>query len=123
AECLKAAEQLEARGLPTTVADARFAKPIDAGLVLALAREHECLVTVEEGSIGGFGTQVLHLLAREGAFDRGLKVRTMVLPDVFIDHDKPERMYATAGLDAAGIVATVFAALGTDASDAAALTA
>ncbi len=123
AECLKAAEQLEARGLPTTVADARFAKPIDAGLVLALAREHECLVTVEEGSIGGFGTQVLHLLAREGALDRGLKVRTMVLPDVFIDHDKPERMYAKAGLDAAGIVATVFAALGTDASDAAALTA
>src|SRR5690606_31432405 len=98
AECLKAAEQLEARGLATTVADARFAKPIDTELVLRLAREHECLVTVEEGSIGGFGTQVLHLLAREGAFDRGLKLRTMVLPDVFIDHDKPERMYAKAGL-------------------------
>ena len=116
AECLKAAEQLEARGLATTVADARFAKPIDTELVLRLAREHECLVTVEEGSIGGFGTQVLHLLARAGALDHGLKVRPMVLPDVFIDHDKPERMYAEAGLDAAGIVATVFSALGTDAA-------
>ncbi|WP_276199766.1 1-deoxy-D-xylulose-5-phosphate synthase [Chelatococcus sp. XZ-Ab1] len=116
AECLKAAEQLEARGLATTVADARFAKPIDTELVLRLAREHECLVTVEEGSIGGFGTQVLHLLARAGALDHGLKVRPMVLPDVFIDHDKPERMYAAAGLDAAGIVATVFSALGTDAA-------
>nr|WP_210289444.1 1-deoxy-D-xylulose-5-phosphate synthase [Chelatococcus caeni] len=116
AECLKAAEQLEARGLATTVADARFAKPIDTALVLRLAREHECLVTVEEGSIGGFGTQVLHLLARAGALDHGLKVRPMVLPDSFIDHDKPERMYAEAGLDAAGIVATVFSALGTDAA-------
>jgi len=116
AECLKAAEQLEARGLATTVADARFAKPIDTELVLSLAREHECLVTVEEGSIGGFGTQVLHLLARAGVLDHGLKVRPMVLPDVFIDHDKPERMYAAAGLDAAGIVATVFSALGTDAA-------
>ncbi|ALA18223.1 MULTISPECIES: 1-deoxy-D-xylulose-5-phosphate synthase [unclassified Chelatococcus] len=116
AECLKAAEQLEARGLATTVADARFAKPIDTELVLRLAREHECLVTVEEGSIGGFGTQVLHLLARAGALDHGLKVRPMVLPDSFIDHDKPERMYAEAGLDAAGIVATVFSALGTDAA-------
>ncbi|CUA88117.1 1-deoxy-D-xylulose-5-phosphate synthase [Chelatococcus sambhunathii] len=116
AECLRAAEQLEARGLATTVADARFAKPIDTELVLSLAREHECLVTVEEGSIGGFGTQVLHLLARAGVLDHGLKVRPMVLPDVFIDHDKPERMYAAAGLDAAGIVATVFSALGTDAA-------
>ncbi|WP_422679865.1 1-deoxy-D-xylulose-5-phosphate synthase [Chelatococcus albus] len=120
AECLKAAETLEARGLSTTVADARFAKPLDLDLVLRLAREHECLVTVEEGSVGGFGSFVLQALALNGVLDRGLKVRPMVLPDVYIDHDKPERMYAKAGLDAAGIVATVFAALG---SEVAALTA
>lgn len=112
AECLKAAELLAQRGLSTTVADARFAKPLDEALILKLAREHEILVTVEEGSVGGFGSHVLHLLAREGALDAGLKVRTLTLPDVFQDHDKPEAMYAKAGLDAAGIVTCVEGALG-----------
>ncbi|NIX76767.1 1-deoxy-D-xylulose-5-phosphate synthase [Microvirga terricola] len=113
AESLKAAEDLEARGLSTTVADARFAKPLDEELILRLAREHEVLITIEEGSAGGFGAYVLQLLSDKGALDRGtLKVRSMVLPDVFLDHDKPERMYATAGLDAAGIVTKVFEALG-----------
>jgi 1-deoxy-D-xylulose-5-phosphate synthase len=112
AESLNAAEALEARGLSTTVADARFAKPLDLDLIRRLAREHECLVTIEEGSMGGFGAYVLQALAAEGLLDQGLKIRTMCLPDRFIDHDKPERMYADAGLDAAGIVAAVFAALG-----------
>ncbi|QRM28403.1 1-deoxy-D-xylulose-5-phosphate synthase [Microvirga sp. VF16] len=112
-EALKAAEELEARGLSTTVADARFAKPLDEELILRLARDHEVLVTVEEGSIGGFGSFVLQLLADKGALDRGsLKVRSMVLPDIYQDQDKPERMYAKAGLDAAGIVTKVFEALG-----------
>ena len=115
AEALKAAEELEARGLPTTVADARFAKPLDEEMILRLAREHEVLVTIEEGSVGGFGSFVLQLLSDKGALDRGtLKVRTMVLPDIYQDHDKPERMYAQAGLDAAGIVTKVFEALGQD---------
>jgi 1-deoxy-D-xylulose-5-phosphate synthase len=113
-DCLAAAEQLAVRGLSTTVADARFAKPLDEALILRLAREHECLVTVEEGSIGGFGAFVLHLLADRGALDRGLKVRTLTLPDVFQDQDKPELMLAQAGLDTDGIVRTVFAALGAD---------
>jgi 1-deoxy-D-xylulose-5-phosphate synthase len=112
AEALKAAEELEARGLSTTVADARFAKPLDEDLVLRLAREHEVLLTIEEGSIGGFGSFVLQLLAERGMLDRGLKVRSLVLPDLFIDHDKPERMYAGAGLDATGIVTRVFEVLG-----------
>jgi 1-deoxy-D-xylulose-5-phosphate synthase len=113
AEALKAAEELEARGLSTTVADARFAKPLDEDLILRLARDHEVLLTIEEGSIGGFGSYVLQLLADKGALDRGsLKVRSMVLPDVYLDQDKPERMYAKAGLDAAGIVTKVFEALG-----------
>ncbi|MDP3257897.1 MAG: 1-deoxy-D-xylulose-5-phosphate synthase [Bosea sp. (in: a-proteobacteria)] len=112
AECLLAAEQLGQRGLSTTVADARFAKPLDEALILRLAREHEILVTVEEGSVGGFGAHVLHLLARSGALDRGLKVRTLTLPDLYQEHDKPEAMYAAAGLDAAGIVRTVEGALG-----------
>ncbi len=111
-EALKAAEELEARGLSTTVADARFAKPLDEALVLRLAREHEVLITLEEGSVGGFGSFVLHLLADRGMLDRGLKVRAMVLPDVYMDHDKPERMYAKSGLDAHGIVAKVFETLG-----------
>jgi 1-deoxy-D-xylulose-5-phosphate synthase len=111
-EALKAAEDLEARGLSTTVADARFAKPLDEELVLRLARDHEVLITIEEGSMGGFGAYVLQLLSDRGALDRGLKIRTMVLPDTYIDHDKPERMYAGAGLDAAGIVKKVFEALG-----------
>ena len=112
ADCQKAADQLNAMGLSTTVADARFAKPIDTALIGRLARNHELIITVEEGSIGGFGTQVLHWLAGSGLLDRELKVRCMVLPDVFIDHDKPEKMYAEAGLDAAGIVATACSALG-----------
>ncbi len=111
-ECLLAADDLAAHGLSVTVADARFAKPLDRDLVLRLSREHELLVTIEEGSVGGFASHVLELLAREGALDRGLKVRPMVLPDVFIDQDSPAAMYARAGLDRKGIVATVLAALG-----------
>jgi len=114
-EALKAAEELESRGLSTTVADARFAKPLDEDLILRLAREHEVLITVEEGSIGGFGSYVMQLLSERGALDRGgLKLRSMVLPDSYLDHDKPERMYASAGLDASGIVRKVFEALGRD---------
>ena len=111
-ESLKAADQLAAMGLSTTVADARFAKPIDSELIRRLADSHEVLITVEEGSTGGFGAQVLHHLAGTGLLDRGLKVRTMTMPDLFIDHDKPETMYETAGLNAAGIVATALTALG-----------
>jgi 1-deoxy-D-xylulose-5-phosphate synthase len=113
-EALKAAEDLDARGLSTTVADARFAKPLDEDLILQLAREHEVLITLEEGSVGGFGSHVLQLLAERGALDQGLKVRAMVLPDVYLDHDKPEKMYARAGLDASGIVAKVFDVLQRD---------
>jgi 1-deoxy-D-xylulose-5-phosphate synthase len=112
AEALKAAEDLAARGLPTTVADARFATPLDRELVLRLAQEHELLITIEEGSIGGFGSHVLGVLAESGVLDSGLKVRTMTLPDVFLDHDKPERLYAKAGLDAKAIVAKALMALG-----------
>ncbi len=113
AECLKAADELAQLGLSTTVADARFAKPLDTDLVLRLAREHEVLVTIEEGAIGGFGTYVMQTLAENGALDRGgLKVRMMVLPDSFIDQDSPNAMYAKAGLDAKSIVAKVFEALG-----------
>jgi len=113
-ECLKAADELAALGLSTTVADARFAKPLDVDLLLRLAREHEVLITVEEGSVGGFGSFALHQLAEHGMLDRGLRVRSMVLPDVFIDQDAPAAMYATAGLDAKGIVTKVFEALGKD---------
>jgi 1-deoxy-D-xylulose-5-phosphate synthase len=113
-ECLKAADELAALGLSATVADARFAKPLDTDLVLRLAREHEVLVTIEEGAIGGFGSYVLQTLAEAGALDRGLQVRCMTLPDVFLDQDTPAAMYAKAGLDAKGIVAKVFEALGKD---------
>ena len=113
-ECLKAADELASYGLSTTVADARFAKPLDTDLVLRLAREHEVLITIEEGAIGGFGSYVLQALSENGLLDRGLKVRTMVLPDIFIDQDSPAAMYAKAGLDAKGIVAKVFEALGSD---------
>ncbi|MGQ3017292.1 1-deoxy-D-xylulose-5-phosphate synthase [Phenylobacterium sp.] len=113
-ECLKAAEMLGARGLSATVADARFAKPLDVDLVLRLAREHEALITIEEGAMGGFGAFVLEALARHGAMDRGLKVRTLTLPDIFQDHDKPELMYAQAGLDAEGVVRAALSALGAD---------
>src|SRR5450631_2240428 len=112
AEALKAAEDLATRGLSTSVADARFAKPLDRELVLRLARNHELLITIEEGSIGGFGSHVLALLAESGVLDHGLKIRTMTLPDVFLDHDKPDRLYARAGLDAKAIVAKALEALG-----------
>ena len=113
-EALRASDQLAGLGLSTTVADARFAKPLDQELVRQLARHHEVLITIEEGSSGGFGSQVLQLLAREGLLDRGLKVRTLTLPDCFIEQDKPQVMYEKAGLNASGIVATVFATLGKD---------
>ena len=114
AEALVAAEQLAGMGLSTTVADARFAKPLDRDLVDQLARHHEVLITVEEGAIGGFATYVLSHLAASGQLDHGLKVRTMTLPDVFIEHDKPEKMYEQAGLDAASITQCALAALGKD---------
>jgi len=112
AECLKAAEELEARGLSTTVADARFAKPLDRDLVLRLAREHEALVTIEEGAVGGFGSHVLQLLATEGMLDAGLKIRPMVFPDIFIDQDKPVKMYDVAAMNAPHIVEMALRALG-----------
>ncbi len=112
AEALKAADTLAGMGLSTTVADARFAKPLDREMIRGLASRHEVLITIEEGSVGGFGSFVLQFLSEEGLLDGGLKVRAMVLPDAFIDHDKPERMYAQAGLDAKGIVAKVQDALG-----------
>ncbi|HLT77002.1 MAG TPA: 1-deoxy-D-xylulose-5-phosphate synthase [Ferrovibrio sp.] len=111
-EALKAADDLAARGLPTTVADARFCKPLDTDLVRQLARHHEVLITIEEGSIGGFGSHVLQFLAHEGLLDQGLKVRPMVLPDFFIDHDAPVKQYDIAGLNAPQIVATALSALG-----------
>jgi 1-deoxy-D-xylulose-5-phosphate synthase len=114
-ECLSAADELAGYGFSTTVADARFAKPLDMDLIRQLAKSHEVLITVEEGSSNGFGAQVLHALAGEGLLDRGLKVRTLTLPDVFIEQNKPQAMYAEAGLDARGIVTAVFAALGKDA--------
>ncbi len=113
-ECLKAADELAGYGLSTTVADARFAKPLDTDLVLRLAREHEVLITIEEGSVGGFGAYVLQALTDNAALDNGLKVRSMTLPDIFIDQDTPAAMYATAGLDANGIVRKVFEALQRD---------
>jgi len=112
-ESLKAADKLAAMGLSTTVADARFAKPLDADLIRQLARHHEVLVTVEEGSSGGFGSHVLEFLAREGLLDHGLKVRPLVLPDAFLDHGKPEAMLEAAGLNANGIVNAAVGALGT----------
>jgi 1-deoxy-D-xylulose-5-phosphate synthase len=111
-ECLKAADELQAYGLSTTVADARFAKPLDAKLIERLAREHEVLITIEEGSVGGFSSAVLHHLATAGLLDHGLKVRPMVLPDVFIDHDAPAAQYDQAGLTARHIVQTAMTALG-----------
>ena len=112
AEALAATEALEAEGTTCTVADARFMKPLDTALIERLAREHEVLVTVEEGSVGGFGSHVLHHLATTGLLDRGLKLRPLVLPDRYIDQASPERMYEWAGLDAAGIARTVRQALG-----------
>ncbi len=111
-EALKAADTLAARGLSTTVADARFAKPIDENLIRRLASEHEVLVTVEEGAVGGFATQVMHFLAREGLLESGIKLRPLCLPDFFIDHGKPDNQYAMAGLDSDNIVNTALQALG-----------
>ena len=113
-ECMKAAEELAMRGLSTTVADARFAKPVDEKLIRRLASEHEVLITIEDGAIGGFAAQVLQFLAMAGLLDGGLKIRPLILPDRFIDHNKPELQYADAGLDAKHIVATALAALGRD---------
>jgi 1-deoxy-D-xylulose-5-phosphate synthase len=112
AEVLKAAESLSAKGLTPTIADARFAKPLDRDLILSLARNHEALITIEEGAIGGFGSHVAQLLAEEGVFDRGLKFRSMVLPDTFIDQASPEAMYRIAGMNAPEIEAKVLEVLG-----------
>jgi 1-deoxy-D-xylulose-5-phosphate synthase len=120
AECLMAADKLSAYGLSATVADARFAKPLDEDLIKRLAREHEVLITIEEGAVGGFASHVLQFLALNGLLDRGLKVRPMVLPDRFIDQDTPEKMYEAAGLDANGIVTMALGALGRE-QDAAAI--
>ncbi len=111
-ECLKAADDLAARGLSTTVADARFAKPLDTDLVKRLAREHEVLITVEEGAVGGFAAQVMQYLAMAGALDNGLKIRPMILPDRFIDHAAPAKQYEWCGLDAKSIAGTALTALG-----------
>ncbi len=115
ADAMKAADELTARGFPTTVADARFAKPIDTALVEQLARHHEVLITIEEGSIGGFASQVMHHLAWKGLMDHGLKVRPMVMPDIFIDHDSQAKQLAEAGLSARDIVATALGAFGIEA--------
>ncbi len=111
-ECMKAAQELAAHGLSTTVADARFAKPLDIDLINRLVREHEVVITIEEGAIGGFGSHVLHYLAMNGLLDHGLKIRTMVLPDVFLDHDSPQAQYDKARLNARHIVETALSALG-----------
>ncbi|MBS0126075.1 1-deoxy-D-xylulose-5-phosphate synthase [Thetidibacter halocola] len=113
-EVLKACEALEARGISPTVADARFAKPLDRDLILRLARGHEALITIEEGAIGGFGSHVAQLLAEEGVFDRGLKYRSMVLPDTFIDQASPTAMYAVAAMNAEHIEAKVLSVLGVE---------
>jgi 1-deoxy-D-xylulose-5-phosphate synthase len=112
ADCLVAAEDLDAAGLSTTVVDARFAKPLDHDLIRQLAKHHEVLITIEEGAVGGFGSHVLQFLAHEGLLDNGLKIRPLVLPDIWMEQAKPEAMYAKAGLDRAGIVSTVFKTLG-----------
>ncbi|MBY8974716.1 1-deoxy-D-xylulose-5-phosphate synthase [Rhodobacteraceae bacterium NNCM2] len=111
-ECLKAAEELEAHGLSTTVADARFSKPLDRDMIVDLARNHEAIVTIEEGAVGGFSSQVLHLLAHEGLLDQGLRIRPMVFPDIFIDQDSPAKMYEIAAMQASDIVAQAMLALG-----------
>ena len=111
-ECLQAADELASLGWSTTVADARFAKPLDEDLITRLAKEHEVLITIEEGSVGGFAAHVMQFLANSGAFDQGLKIRAMTLPDIFIDQDSPEVQYALAGLKRTDIVATALTALG-----------
>ena len=103
-ECKKAAEKLFNQGIDCTIVDARFAKPLDEKLIMEIATNHEVLITIEEGSIGGFGSHVMQLLSDRGVFDRGLKFRSMILPDIFIDQDSPEKMYEVAGLDSVSIV-------------------
>lgn len=112
AEVREACEALTARGITPTVADARFAKPLDRDLILRLAAEHEALITIEEGAVGGFGSHVAQLLSEEGVFDTGLKFRSMVLPDTFIDQASPRDMYDIAGLNAPDIEAKVLSVLG-----------
>ncbi|MDB5620811.1 1-deoxy-D-xylulose-5-phosphate synthase, partial [Tardiphaga sp.] len=114
AECEKAADELAAHGLSTTIADARFMKPLDEEMILKLARDHEILLTIEEGSVGGFGSHVMQFLSDNGMLDSGLRMRSLVLPDTFQDHDSPAAMYGRAGLDAKGIVKKVFETLGKD---------
>jgi 1-deoxy-D-xylulose-5-phosphate synthase len=113
-EVEKACESLVAKGITPTVADARFAKPLDRDMILALAADHEALITVEEGAVGGFGSHVAQLLADEGVFDHGLKIRSMVLPDIFIDQAGPREMYEVAGMNAEHIEAKVLDVLGVD---------
>jgi len=115
-ECLKAADELNARGLSTTVADARFCKPLDEDLIRRLARDHEVLITIEEGAIGGFAAHVMQFMAKAGLFDRGCKFRPLTLPDIFIDHDTPQKQYDLAALNAPQIVATALTALGQEAA-------
>ena len=103
-ECKKAAENLSAKEIELTIVDARFAKPLDEKLIMEVATTHEVLITIEEGSIGGFGSHVAQLLSDRGVFDKGLKFRSMILPDIFIDQDSPENMYKKAGLDSLSIV-------------------
>ena len=116
-EALAAADDLGARGLSTTVADARFAKPLDEALIRRLAQEHQVLVTIEEGSSGGFGAHVLSFMANDGLLENSLKARIMTMPDVFLDHDKPHLQYEKAGLNCPHIVATVLKALGQSQAD------
>jgi 1-deoxy-D-xylulose-5-phosphate synthase len=111
-EVEKACEALAARGITPTIADARFAKPLDRDMILKLAADHDALITIEEGAVGGFGSHVAQLLADEAVFDTGLKFRSMVLPDTFIDQSSPADMYAMAGLNAADIEAKVLEVLG-----------
>ena len=116
-ECIKAAEELGVLGLSTTVADARFAKPIDHDLIRRLAKNHEALIIIEEGSVGGFASHVLTFLAEDGILDNGLKVRTMGIPDRFVAHGEQVEQYSDAGLMAENIIATSLAALGMEAID------
>jgi 1-deoxy-D-xylulose-5-phosphate synthase len=123
ADSLKAADELAAKGFPTTVVDARFAKPLDTAMIEQLARHHEVLITIEEGSVGGFGSLVLHHLARRGLLDRGLKIRPLCLPDMFIDHDSQAKQLAIAGLTTRDMVATALDAIGLEAAERRVLTA
>ena len=103
-ECKKASDKLVSKGIQSTIIDARFAKPLDEKLIMEIATNHEVLISIEEGSIGGFGSHVMQLLSDRGVFDTGLKFRSMILPDVFIDQDTPEKMYQIAGLDYTRII-------------------